>query len=251
MIYDQRVAGVLTGMRPGEFGSDWGESDVRFLEIVAGPLAAAIVRARHIEEAERLLQIDDLTKLHNARYLGERLVSEIKRARRYDSFVSLLFLDLDNFKSINDVHGHLVGSHVLVEMAGAILASVRDTDVVARYGGDEFVVLLPETALDRAAHVAERIRTKLNESYFTGGRRLRLRITASFGVAAYPVHALSPQQLIIAADSAMYVAKAARKNCVRLAGESTGSAGSAANSTGKSSMAASNLPSIENEKAAS
>ena len=143
----------------------------------------------------------------------------MKRARRYGSLVSSFFLDLDDFKQINDRHGHLVGSHVLMEMAAVILSSVRDTDVVARYGGDEFVVVLPETDTEMGLRVAERVRERIAGHEFTGGRALRLRLTASFGVASFPAHAQSPQQLIAAADTAMYEAKAAHKNCVRFAAE--------------------------------
>ena len=162
-------------------------------------------------------QTDDLTKLHNARYLRQFLLNEIRRARRYGSSVAALFLDLDDFKRVNDAHGHLVGSHVLMEMAAVILSSIRDTDAVARYGGDEFVIVLPDTGTELAGAVAERIREKISQFYFTGGRRLKLSLTASFGVAAFPQHASSPQQLISCADTAMYEAKASNKNCVRYA----------------------------------
>jgi diguanylate cyclase (GGDEF)-like protein len=100
-------------------------------------------------------------------------------------------------------------------MAGVILASVRDTDVVSRYGGDEFVVVLPETDLDMGLRVAERVRERIEGHNFNGGRGLRLKLTASFGVASFPSHAQSPQQLIARADTAMYEAKASRKNCIR------------------------------------
>jgi len=96
-----------------------------------------------------------------------------------------------------------------------ILSSIRDTDAVARYGGDEFVIVLPDTGIELAGTVAERIREKIGGHYFTGGRNLKLSLTASFGVAAFPEHASSPQQLIACADTAMYEAKAANKNCVR------------------------------------
>jgi diguanylate cyclase (GGDEF)-like protein len=182
-------------------------------------VAAALANSARIAEAERLSLTDDLTKLHNARFLRQYLTAEIKRARRYDSAVAALFLDLDYFKEVNDRHGHLVGSHVLMEMATVILTGVRDTDAVARYGGDEFVVVLPETNTEQAIFVAERIRATIAAHNFTGGRNLSLHLTASFGVAAFPAHAQSPQQLLADADAAMYEAKAARKNCVRLAGE--------------------------------
>ncbi|MDQ3820653.1 MAG: GGDEF domain-containing protein, partial [Acidobacteriota bacterium] len=175
-----------------------------------------------IAEAERLSQTDDLTKLHNARYLRQYLLSEVRRARRYGSSVAALFFDLDDFKRVNDVHGHLVGSHVLMEMATIILSSVRDTDVVARYGGDEFVVILPESNIEQAELVAERMRAKIERNLFTGGRGLRLRLTASFGVATFPASAQSPQQLVANADAAMYEAKAAGKNCVRFAAKPVG-----------------------------
>jgi len=102
-----------------------------------------------------------------------------------------------------------------MEMAGVILSSIRDTDAVARYGGDEFVIVLPDTGIELAGTVAERIRGKISQHSFNAGRNLKLSLTASFGVAAFPEHASSPQQLISSADTAMYEAKAANKNCVR------------------------------------
>jgi diguanylate cyclase (GGDEF)-like protein len=101
-----------------------------------------------------------------------------------------------------------------MEMATIILSSVRDTDVIARYGGDEFVVILPETGVEQATHVASRIRERIEKHQFNGGRRLELHLTASFGVASFPLHAQSPQQLIACADTAMYEAKAVGKNQV-------------------------------------
>lgn len=211
-----RVIAVLCATRDLSSGATpFTDADIDFLRALAMPLALALNNAVRIAEAERLSRTDDLTNLHNARYMRDYLIAEIKRARRYNSNVAVLFLDLDNFKNVNDSHGHLVGSHVLIEVAKAILASVRDTDIVARYGGDEFVVVLPETVADRALQVAERIRATLAKTLFTGGRGLQLSLTASFGVAAYPAHANSAQQLVAAADRAMYEAKGARKNCVR------------------------------------
>lgn len=217
LISGERVMGVLEAVREGTEERAFSASDASLLYALALPITAALSNSARVAEAERLSQTDDLTKLHNARFLRQYLTSEIRRARRYSSLVSALFLDLDDFKCINDRHGHLVGSHVLMEMASVILACVRDTDVVARYGGDEFVVILPETGTEQAARVAERVRERIAQHLFNGGRSLRLVLTASFGIAAFPHHAQSPQQLIAAADTAMYEAKAARKNCIRFA----------------------------------
>lgn len=217
MITGERVPGVVEAVRDGNDGEAFNESEIDLLDALSIPVASALVNSVRIAEAERLSQTDDLTKLHNARYLRQCVVKEVKRARRYNSSVTVLFLDLDDFKRVNDAHGHLVGSHVLMEMALVILSSVRDTDVVARYGGDEFVIVLPETGIEMAMGVAERIRTMIASNVFTGGRQLRLSITASFGVANFPIHAQSPQQLVAYADAAMYEAKAAFKNCVRFA----------------------------------
>lgn len=221
LINSERVFGVLEVVREGPGRRAFSKPDVELLNALAIPIASALANSVRIAEAERLSQTDDLTKLHNARYLRQYLTNEIKRARRYSSSVASIFLDLDDFKRINDLHGHLVGSHVLMEMAAVILSSVRDTDAVARYGGDEFVVILPETNIEQAMRVAGRLREKTVSHAFTGGRRLQLKLTASFGVAAFPQHAQSPQQLIAAADTAMYEAKAAHKNCIRLATEAS------------------------------
>ena len=212
LICGERILGVLEGTRQIH---SFRKSEVAILDALAPPVASALANAVRIGEAERLSQTDDLTKLHNARYLRQFLLNEIRRARRYGSSVAALFLDLDDFKRVNDAHGHLAGSHVLMEMAAVMLSSIRDTDAVARYGGDEFVIVLPDTQIELAGTVAERIREKIARHYFTAGRNLKLSLTASFGVAAFPVHASSPQQLIACADTAMYEAKAANKNCVR------------------------------------
>jgi diguanylate cyclase (GGDEF)-like protein len=221
LVAGERVIGILEAVREGSEARLFTEADASLLSALALPVAAALSNSARVAEAERLSQTDDLTKLHNARYLSQYLVGELKRARRYGSMVTTIFLDLDDFKRVNDVHGHLVGSHVLMEMAGVILSSVRDTDVVARYGGDEFVVVLPETGIEQGLRVAERVRSRISRYTFNGGRSLSLTLTASFGVAAFPQHAQSPQQLIASADTAMYEAKAARKNCIRFAGIQT------------------------------
>jgi diguanylate cyclase (GGDEF)-like protein len=212
LVCGERILGVLEGTRQLK---TFTKSELAILDALSLPVASALANAVRIGEAERLSQTDDLTKLHNARYLRQFLLNEIRRARRYGSSVAALFLDLDDFKRVNDAHGHLAGSHVLMEMAAVILSSIRDTDAVARYGGDEFVIVLPDTQVALAGSVAQRIREKIASHSFSAGRNLKLTLTASFGVAAFPEHASSPQQLIAAADTAMYEAKAANKNCIR------------------------------------
>jgi diguanylate cyclase (GGDEF)-like protein len=210
----------LEGRRVRSGARSFSRSETALLTALTIPIASALSHSVRIAEAERLSLTDDLTRLRNARYLRQFLVNEIKRARRYRSNVAAVFLDLDDFKRINDLHGHLVGSHALMEVAAVVLPSVRDTDCVVRYGGDEFVLILPETGIDEAVQVAERIRAKIEAHRFSGGRRLKFTLTASFGIAVFPLHALSPQQLIACADRAMYQAKAAHKNCVRVTADS-------------------------------
>lgn len=220
LVNGERVLGVLEGIRLKAGARLFSQTEATFLTALTIPIAASLSNSVRIAEAEHSSLTDDLTKLHNARYLRQFLVNEIKRARRYGARVAALFLDLDDFKRVNDVHGHLAGSHALMEIAAVILPSVRDTDCVVRYGGDEFVVILPDTGVEEAIQVAERIRTKIEGHEFTGGRRLKVALTASIGIAVFPQHALSPRQLIVAADRAMYQAKAAQKNCVRVVVES-------------------------------
>jgi diguanylate cyclase (GGDEF)-like protein len=217
LISGERVLGVLEGIRNSPDSRSFSRSEISLLGTLSISIAAALANSVRIAEAERLSLTDELTRLYNARYLRQFLVNEIKRARRYGSSVAAVFLDLDDFKRVNDLHGHLAGSHVLMEVAALTLPSVRDTDCVVRYGGDEFLIVLPDARLDDATQVAERIRAKIEGQTFNGGRRLKISLTASLGVAAFPQHALSPQQLITSADRAMYQAKAANKNCVRIA----------------------------------
>jgi diguanylate cyclase (GGDEF)-like protein len=181
-----------------------------------GP-ALALDYALTLRRVEALSVTDDLTQLYNSRYLNQVLRREAKRASRSGRPLSLLFMDLDGFKGINDTHGHLAGSRALVEAAAVIRGSARETDVVARFGGDEFSIILPDTGSEGAMSVADRVRERIAAHPFLAGNGLNLRLTASIGVATLPDAAASAEELVKAADTAMYRIKESGKNGVGIA----------------------------------
>ena len=155
------------------------------------------------------------THLYNSRYLDLVLHKETKRASRSGRPLSLLFIDLDGFKSINDNHGHQFGSRALVEAAAVIRGSARETDVVARFGGDEFALILPDTGGEGAYAVGERIRERLAAHIFLADQGLSIHLTGSVGVATLPDVADSAEELLKAADMAMYQVKDRGKNGIQ------------------------------------
>ncbi len=177
----------------------------------------ALLNAERSVQTQNLIYIDDLTKLYNSRYLNVVLDRELKRSERYRNFFSVLFMDVDFFKRVNDGHGHLVGSRVLVEVGSVLRACVRETDTVVRYGGDEFVVLLVETNAEDALLVAERMRKMTEAKTFGQDFGLDIRLTISIGIAAFPEHASTKQHLLVMADQAMYMGKDTTRNVVYLA----------------------------------
>jgi len=196
--------------------------DVEFADTVVKAAVASIQKAQLLENAkadnarlEALAHTDPLTQLLNRRALVARLAAELDRARRYDSVVSLLMIDLDHFKQVNDTHGHLAGDEVLREAAALFSAAVRSVDLVARYGGEEFVIVLPETRHDGATIFAERLREQIEAHRFPVVGSKVLQLTASIGVASYPSSGVeSPEELFARADEALYRSKAAGRNQV-------------------------------------
>jgi diguanylate cyclase (GGDEF)-like protein len=187
------------------------EKNIRFL---LEQSARAFQNAENYSMAKDLLFIDDLSGLFNHRYLEVALDRELKRIGRYGSHLAVLFLDLDFFKQVNDSHGHLVGSSVLREMADLLKRSTREVDVVIRYGGDEFTIILVETGPETAGIVAERIRAQIESHLFLASEGYAIRLTCSIGYACCPEDSVSKQELLEMADQAMYGGKAGGKNRV-------------------------------------
>lgn len=174
--------------------------------------------AQEREYFEHLSNTDGLTELYNHRYFHNILLIEIERERRYKRPLSLMMIDIDDFKSYNDTHGHLVGDLVLQQIGSLIKKSTRGCDYVARYGGEEFAVILPETSKQEAMIVAERIRTSIAEYPFTTTTGTSLgNVTVTIGLSSFPDDAQDRMGLIDKADQNLYQGKAAGKNCVWIA----------------------------------
>jgi diguanylate cyclase (GGDEF)-like protein len=174
-----------------------------------------VVELKVFEEANHFSKCDSLTGLYNRDYFEDSLSGEISRARRYDKEFSILFLDFDDFKKVSDTMGHLAGDYVLKKVANLIINEKREEDVVARYGGEELVVILPETNKVNTIIKAERIRKKIQDmSLIFDGKKIQ--VSASGGIATFPQDATEANKLIQCADQALYRAKAEGKNQICL-----------------------------------
>jgi diguanylate cyclase (GGDEF)-like protein len=210
-----RTIGVLEIIN--KQGGPFTRRDLQLVLTLVEPCAIAIENAILFQRTEQLTITDDLTRLFNSRYLNLYLGREIKRCKRHGIPLSVIFLDLDGFKGINDQYGHLAGSGTLTEVGKILAQGVRESDILARYGGDEFVVVLPETPASGALVIAERLRRAIEEHRFLEPQGLGARISASFGISTYPDHALTPEGLIQKADQAMYRVKEREKNGIEVA----------------------------------
>lgn len=220
LIASGQVVGVVIGLdfarasRLPALNPSFSAAFARLLE----PASFALGHALRVARAEALSVTDDLTQLYNSRYLNDALRKETKRAMRSGWPLSLLFIDLDGFKRINDAHGHLLGSRALIDAAALIRGCGRETDIIARFGGDEFAILLPETGTEGAQAVARRLRDRIQRYVFLPETGSGNRLTASIGVATLPDVADTPEGLLQAADAAMYRVKVAGKNGIHVAG---------------------------------
>jgi diguanylate cyclase (GGDEF)-like protein len=185
----------------------------RYLRAIAPVLSNIYQLTRSRDLAMR----DDLTKAYNRRFFESYLDEEIERSRRYGAIFSIIFLDLDDLKMVNNLYGHLAGSRTLQEVAKRILGAVRGIDKVIRFGGDEFCVVLPQTDEEQAIAVANRIARAIASAPLQLDASTQVSITASFGIASYPTHAITKEGLIRQADAAMYRVKSSTKNAVGVA----------------------------------
>jgi diguanylate cyclase (GGDEF)-like protein len=193
------------------------DQEVYFLQSLCDYGAIAIENARAVEKIQELTITDDCTGLYNARHLYKTLETEVYRSSRFGYEFSVLFIDLDHFKQVNDTHGHLIGSKLLNEIGYLIKAQLRLIDYAFRYGGDEFVVLLPQTGKDSALIVARRLRDSLRTSTFCTEEGLNLNVRASIGLATYPHDAKSPHDIIRQADEMMYLVKNTTRDNIGIA----------------------------------
>jgi diguanylate cyclase (GGDEF)-like protein len=206
-----QTLGVLTlhSSQPNAFR----ESELQSLESVADICASSIQNAHYLERVKQLAYLDGLTGIFNRRFFELRIAEEIERARRHSMSLAVVMTDIDQFKKLNDEFGHLLGDEVLRQVSSLFHQQLRKMDVVCRYGGEEFAILLIQTNAQHAMGVAEKLRRMVESWQFPGVPRM---VTISAGVAAFPEHGASRDEIVRAADTALYAAKQAGRNRVLL-----------------------------------
>ena len=176
----------------------------------------AIVEIKILRRTQDSAIYDELTRLYNFRYFQDRVVSEVRRATRYDAPLSLMMIDADDFKAFNDSRGHLAGNMALRRLASVLRKTVREVDVAARYGGEEFAILLPSTPKLAALKLGEKVRQAVEKAGIGRDEKQAGRpLTVSIGVASLPGDAATAEELVDRADRALYIAKSMGKNCVK------------------------------------
>ena len=188
------------------------------LQALADYAAIAIENARAVQRIQELSITDDCTGLYNARHLSTVLAEEVRRSQRFNYEFSILFLDLDHFKHINDQHGHLIGSKLLGQVGAALRSNLRLVDAAFRYGGDEFAILLPQTGREAAVLVARRLTAMFSSTPWLADIGIVLKLHASIGIASYPGDGDSSQAIVQRADEMMYLVKQAGRHNIAVAG---------------------------------
>jgi diguanylate cyclase (GGDEF)-like protein len=212
-----RVLGVIQLINVDMTG--FGDNDLFFLQAICDYAAIAIDNARSVEKIQELTITDDCTGLYNARHLYKTLEAEVYRSARFGYEFTVLFIDLDHFKQVNDTWGHLAGSKLLAEIGFAIKSHLRLIDFAFRYGGDEFVILLPQTDKHQALNVARRLLQSFRSSEFLKEEGINVNVRASLGVASYPGDAKSVHEIIRQADEMMYLVKNSTRDNIAVANE--------------------------------
>jgi len=195
----------------------FGEQEMFFLHALCDYAAIAIDNARAVEKIQELTITDDCTGLYNARHLYKTLEAEVYRSARFGYEFSVIFMDLDHFKLVNDTYGHLVGSKLLQEIGFKVKSQLRLIDYAFRYGGDEFVILLPQTEKNSALVVAKRLQEMMRRTQFLTEEGLNLNVRCSMGLATYPEDAKSSHEIIRQADEMMYMVKNSSRDNIAVA----------------------------------
>jgi len=213
LLFKERVVGILNFTRSGV--DSFSPQEIQFLNTIAVEIAIALVNAQLYSRTRELSVRDELTRLYNRRHFSKTLPMELKRADRFGQPLSLLMIDIDQFKWFNDTFGHPEGDKRLCEVAGLMSGKIREVDFFARYGGEEFVVILPNTSKKDGLAVAEKLRHLVRTCPFElDCPDPEHPFTISIGLASYPVDAASPDELLTAADKALYQAKGAGRDRV-------------------------------------
>jgi diguanylate cyclase (GGDEF)-like protein len=214
-----QILGVLT--LDSSKADAFRDGDLQSLESVADICATAIQNAHYVERVKQLAYLDGLTGIFNRRCFEMRITEEIERARRYNMSMAIVMADIDQFKRLNDEFGHMLGDEVLRQVSSLFHQQVRKIDVVCRYGGEEFGILLTQTSAEQALVVADKLRRSVESWQFPG---VPSTVTISAGAAAFPEHGTSRDELVSSADRGLYAAKQAGRNRVFLAPKARGSA---------------------------
>lgn len=216
MLVPLSLHGISMGLLVAESNDEnrFHDKDIQMLSIVARSAALALENAELHKRTEELTINDELTETFNYRYFVQKLQEEKRRAARYNLPLSLIMVDIDWFKKLNDSYGHEIGNLVLKRLSEIIKRCIRDVDVFCRYGGEEFVVILPQTPQVEATQIAERIRQQIEKAVIDAGKPGKLKVTVSVGVTSYPENGKSQDDLLAVADQALYRAKGEGRNLV-------------------------------------